>query len=298
MTTLKCGRHVVTITNEARILFPKSKITKKMLIDYYAAIAPFMLPHLKNRPLTMLRYPDGITQEGFYQKEMANYFPPWIKGIKVAKKIGGSTTYVVCNNQATLVYLANQACITPHQWLSRIDKLHVPDLMVFDLDPSADNFEMVQEAAEYLKEELERLDLVPFVKTTGSRGLHVTVPLKRTVDTDTVRAIAYAIAEQLVKKSKNMTLEIRKEKRGGRVFVDVLRNGFTQTVAAPYAVRAIEKAPVAAPLTWQEALSKNFHPQQYTIATIFKRLDRMGDPWHDMWEQARSLKKIEKKLLT
>ncbi len=298
MGRIKVGRYVVTTTNEDFILFGKSKITKGDLIEYYHRIAPIMLPYLKNRPLTMVRYPSGIDQEGFYQKDTPDYFPQWIKRKRIKKKEGGSTNYVVGQNQATIVYLANQGCIAPHLWLSKIDKLHYPDMMIFDLDPAlGTNFTLVRNTALKLKTLLESVGLISFVKTTGSKGLHIVVPLKRTADFDTVRAFAREIAKILiVQDPKHLTLEIRKEKRGNRVFIDVLRNAFAQTAVAPYAVRPKEKAPVAMPISWNEVKDSKLISQRYTIKNVFKHLEKHGDEWEGMHRYARSIKQAQKKL--
>jgi bifunctional non-homologous end joining protein LigD len=292
---VKCGRHAIKISNENKIIFPKSKITKGDLIEYYYHIAPIMLPYMKNRPLNMLRYPNGIDQEGFYQKEIGDYFPSWIKRKVIKKREEGKTQYVVCNNAATLVYLANQACITPHLWLSRIDKLDTPDQMIFDLDPPppGTNFHLVQKIALRLKEIIEESGLTPFVKTTGSKGLHITVPLKRTTNFTEVRVYARAFAQRLVDDDpKNITLEMRKEKRGKRIFIDTLRNAFGQTAAAPYSVRPLEGAPIATPLFWDEVFDKKLTSRRYTIKNIFDYLQKEGDPWHDMHTYAKSIKSL------
>lgn len=299
MGRIKVGRYVVETSNEDIVFFPKSKITKGDLIEYYHRIAPIMIPYTKNRPLTMLRYPSGIEQEGFYQKDAPPYFPEWIERIAIKKLEDGITNYVVANNKATLVYLANQGCITPHVWLSKIDKVYYPDMMIFDLDPpgTGTNFTLVRKTALKLKELLESLEFVSFVKTTGSKGLHVVVPLKRTADFDVVRACAKAIAQKLVAQDpKHLTLEIRKEKRGNRIFIDVLRNAFAQTAVAPYAVRPREKAPVAMPISWDEVEDSKLISQRYTIENVFKRLDRYGDEWSMMNRYARSIKQAQKRL--
>lgn len=286
------GRYTIETSNEDRILFPKKKYTKKDLIDYYQKIGNRMIPYTNDRPLTMVRYPSGIDDEGFYQKDMPDYFPDWIASKRVPKKEGGSTTYVVCNNTATLMYLANQGCITPHVWLSKIDKLHYPDHMIFDLDPpSLKEFDKVQKAALTLKKLLESFDLTPYVKTTGSKGLHIVVPLRRTAKFKTVRTCAHHIAQLLQQEhKKELTLEIRKAKRGNNVFIDTLRNAFGATAVAPYGVRPKDGAPVATPIDWNEVRDKTLTSQRYTIKNIFKRLSRIQDPWHGMQRHATSIK--------
>lgn len=287
----------VKITNPDTILFPKAKITKQELVDYYQRIARIMLPYVKNRPLTMQRFPDGIDKEGFYQKNASDYFPDWIDLEPIKKQEGGVVNYVVANKSATLVYLANQGCVTPHIFLSTVKKLNYPDTIVFDLDPPGKKFDIVRTTALELKELLEKIGLVPFVKTTGSRGLHIVVPIKPTQDFDVVRAFAREIAQVLISHDPNhLTLEIRKQKRRGRVFIDIMRNAFGQTAVAPYGVRAREDAPVATPLEWAEVKDSKLRSDKYTIKTIFRRLARMGDPWKSMRRNARSIEKAHKKL--
>ena len=174
---IRIGRHSVRTTHPGKIRFSDDGITKRDLIDYYRRIAPWILPHLRGRPLALERYPDGIDEPGFFQKATPSYYPGWIETVTV-RKGGGTVKHVVCDDAATLVYLANQACVTPHIWLSRIDKLDYPDQMVFDLDPVGDSFEPVKATAQSLKELLDQLGLPAYLKTTGSRGLHVAVPLE------------------------------------------------------------------------------------------------------------------------
>ena len=294
MTTY--GRYHVEITSPDKILFPQDKITKLDLIEYYEHIAPVMLPYLKDRMLTMQRFPDGITHEGFYHKDMPDYFPPWIKHVAVKKQDGGLVHYVVCNNTETLVYLANAACITPHLFLSKITKQHYPDQMIFDLDPSGNNdFAAVKKIAKLTKNVLEELGLVSFVKTTGSRGLHVLVPLNRRHEYDDVRAFAQSVAQVVHEREpKITTLEVRKAKRAGKVFIDTLRNSFSATAVAPYAVRPHPGAPVATPIYWEDLSSSSLRSTTYTIKNIFKRLDREGDAWAGITKHAQSLTKAIK----
>ncbi len=292
---IKVGRYNVRITYPDKILFQKSGITKGDMIDYYHKIAPMMLPYIKDRLLTMKRFIEGIDKEGFFQKNAPDYFPSWAKRVGIEKQDGGIVNYVVCNNAATLVYLSNYGCITPHVSLDRIDKLDYPDRMIFDFDPSTKNFSQVQKAAQLVKKVLDSLKLPSFVMTTGSRGLHVVIPLRRVHTFDYVRSFAREISQLLEKLNPGLvTTEIRKNKRGSRVFVDYLRNAFGQTSVAPYAVRAKPSAPIATPISWQEALSPKLKPNTYTIKNIFKHLAKTPDPWKELKASASSLSGAQK----
>ena len=287
---IRIGDRVIRITHGDKALFPESGITKRALIEYYRRVADTMLPYLSDRPLTMLRYPDGIHGKSFFQKDAPDYFPEWIKLVQVAKA-GGSVSHVVCNDAATLVYFANQACITPHIWTSRIDQVHSPDLVVFDLDPPAGRFAEVRFAAKLLRERLETYGLVPFVQTTGSKGLHVVVPIVRGPEFDEVGRIARTIAEELVdEEPQRLTTEHRKDKRAGRVFIDIWRNAYAQTFVSPYGVRPLPQAPIAIPIEWDEV--DEVEPQSYNMANIEERLKRSGDPWKGIWKKARSFEQI------
>jgi bifunctional non-homologous end joining protein LigD len=282
--------HEVKITHAGKILFPQDGITKGDLIRYYQRIASWMLPHLEGRPLSMQRFPDGIGRPGFFQKAVAAYYPKWIRTATV-KKVGGTVKHVVCDDAATLVYLANQGCITPHTWLSRADKLDRPDQMIFDLDPSTEDIAALIEAAHSFQEVLDDLELPAYLKSTGSRGLHVVVPLDRKQDFDAVREFARSVAGIVAaRKPAQYTMEPYKAKRLGRIFLDVNRNAYAQTAAPAYAVRARNGAPVSVPLHWSE-LGKKFRPDGWTIRTIFDRLGKGEDPWKDFWRRAVSLDK-------
>jgi bifunctional non-homologous end joining protein LigD len=197
---------------------------------------------------------------------------------------------VICGDEATLAYLANQACITPHIWLSRIDRPNYPDQMIFDLDPSGDDFTLVRDTAHSLREKLEQIGLPVFVKSTGSRGLHVTVPVKPEEDFNSVRAFARQLAEVLVAEDpRHRTMEQRKSQRKGRVFLDINRNAYAQTAVAPYAVRARPGASVAVPISWRELDRREFRPDGINIRATFDRLKRADDPWKDFWQSAVSL---------
>lgn len=284
------------LTNLDKVLFPRSKITKLALIEYYEKIAPIMLPWLHNRALSLFRFPDGIDGQKFFQKNTPDYFPTWIKRLKVAlKSIDKFDLYSVCNNLETLIYLANYVCV-PHIWLSKIDKLDFPDRLIFDLDPGKNGFEQVRILALELNHFLRKLGLKPFAMLTGSTGMHVIVPIKRTKNFDEVRAFAKEISQLLVKKNPDLyTIEMNITKRKERVFIDVLRNGFGATSVAPYAVRDKEGAPVATPISWDEVGEQGLSSQRYNIHNIFKKLENQPHPWSDFNQAAISLTESIKK---
>jgi bifunctional non-homologous end joining protein LigD len=287
--------HTIALSNTDKILFPKAKVSKGDLIDYYRNIAPIMLPHIAGRPLSLQRYPDGIDAGGFMQKNASDYFPDWIRRARLAKE-DGEVDHVVAEDAATLVYLANQACVTLHAGLARVDRIDHPDMMVLDLDPSDDDFAKVKRAARDARALLEEIGLTSFVQTTGSRGLHVWVPLDRSATFDEVREIASQLAEALAARRPNeRTTEQRKAKRGDRVFIDVARNAYGQTVVAPYSVRARPEASVATPLAWEE-LNSQPGPRRFTVRNLFRRLAQKPDSWASIQESAQSLAPTRRKL--
>jgi len=227
MTSINVDGHEIEVTNTDKILFRDAGITKGELIQYYQGIAGTILPHLAGRPISMERFPDGIDDEGFYQKEAPKYFPEWIHRAEIDLVEGASQDQVVCDSAGTQVFLADQGCITPHTWLSREGSLDCPDKLIIDLDPPGNEFEPVREAAFLVKDLLKEIGLSPHVMTTGSRGLHVIVPIKPVLSFDRVREIAMEMAGILEKRYPDkLTAEIRKEKRKGRLFLDVLRNAY------------------------------------------------------------------------
>lgn len=285
------GGHTIAVDRLDKVLFAEKGITKGDLIDYYERVAETMLPHMRDRPLTMQRFPNGIGDQGFYQKEAPDYFPEWIRRIMIhVEEDEEDQEQVICDDKATLVYLANQACITPHIWLSRADKLHYPDKLIFDFDPADDQFGPIRWAAKALRNLLDEIGLPAFVMTTGSRGLHVVTPLDRSDNFDRARAFARDVADLLAKRhADRLTTAQRKQKRERRLFVDYLRNSYAQNSVAPYAVRALPGAPVACPLDWEELDESDMYAQRYGIDNIFRRLGQKEDPWADMLEQAQSL---------
>jgi bifunctional non-homologous end joining protein LigD len=286
---MQVGRRVIEIARPDKLLFPRDGITKGELVAYYRKIAPIMVPYLRGRPVSMERYPDGISAEGFFQKKIGPHFPEWLTTASMPKQ-KGTVRHVICNDAAALTYLASQAVVTPHTWLSRVDRPNYPDELIFDLDPSTTNFPAVCEAAKRLRDLLRTHRLASYVKTTGSRGLHVMVILDRRSDFGSVRAFAHQIAEELAHEdATHLTTEVRKDKRGDRIFLDTARNAYAQTAVAPYAVRPRDGAPVAAPLTWEELDNSRLKPDQFTVRNIFDRLHGVSDPWKGINRHAQKL---------
>ncbi|SDL66577.1 bifunctional non-homologous end joining protein LigD [Glycomyces sambucus] len=270
-------------------LFPADHRSKGDVIAHYRAVASAMLPHLAGRPLTMRRYPDGIDEGGFFQKDASDYFPEWIRTEKVrAQNESGSVDYVICEDEATLVYLANQAAVEFHVWPATLDDLERPDRLVIDIDPPDGTAAAVlHKVARRLRDVYTEIGLAPFVQATGGRGYHVVAPLDRSTGFEAVRELALAIADRLAAEDPNLlTTAQRKNKRGDRIFLDVNRNGQGQTFVAPYSLRARPGAAVATPLDWDE-LGRS-EPARYTTDRIKRRLVRKSDPWSAMDDQAAS----------
>lgn len=288
----------VRVSDPDKVFFPDSGITKGDIADYYGRIADVMLPHVRGRCVSMHRWPDGIDGDDFYQKQAPDYFPDWVRTQTVPRKEGGSVRHVVVDEARTLVYLADQACLTPHVWLSRADAPDSPDRMIFDLDPPGDGAGAMTEvrwAARTLGDLLQELALSPLVMTSGSRGLHVHVVLAGGIDFDASRDFARRVCGLLVERHpERLTVAQRKAKRGDRIFLDYLRNGYAQTSVPPYAVRARPGAPVAAPLTWDEVTG--IDPRRYTVRNVFRRLGQRSDPWKDALEAGTDLSEADRRL--
>ena len=292
-TTERVGGIDVPVARLDKVFFPNDGITKGDLIRYYRSAAAAMLPYLRDRPLVMERYPDGITGQGVVQKNVPGYFPDWVSRAEVPKQHGGTLSQVVADKPATLVYLANQGCIELHAFLSALGALDRPDQLIFDLDPPDEaHFGEARRTALDLRELLEgQLGLTTYVKTTGGKGLHVHVPLRPVDDFDSVRGFAREIADLLVSRSpQRLTTEQRKEGRGERLYLDLMRNGYAQMAVAPYSVRARPGAPVATPLDWSE-VDGELSPRQFTLKTMGDRLaqSQSTDPWAGMARRRRGL---------
>lgn len=284
----------VEVSNPDKVLFPDEGITKGDLVGYYRRIAEVMLPYVRGRPVAMHQFPEGIDRPGFFRKSVPEHFPDSVHRAELAKE-GGTTTYVVIDNTETLAYLANQNCVAVHVWPSCADRPEHPDRMIFDLDPGPAGLDVVRSTARSLRDVLDDLGWPSFVKATGSTGLHVEVPLDRSADFDTVMDAARVVAGLVVERDPDrVTLATRKAKRGDRLFLDILRNRYAQHAIAPYSVRALSGAPVAAPLDWDEALRADFDPRRYTIANVFRRLGHKADPWAGIGEEVADLRALDR----
>jgi bifunctional non-homologous end joining protein LigD len=293
-TTLKVGRRSVRISSADKILFPDDGITKADLANYYAAVAPAMVDHTRDRPLNLWRWNRGIANEVVIQQAIPKGAPDWVKRVTVPRRRGGDVTHAVGGEAATLVWLANQNCITPHVWTGRADKPDQPDRIVFDFDPPDDSdrshLDAIRAGALAIGDLLREKGLQPYAMTSGSRGIHVVAPLRRGPDSNTVRTVAGEWAEELAARLPDqLTTSWRKEGRGGRVLVDAARNTYAQTAVAAYAVRAKPGAPVATPLFWDEIADAE--PQGWTLRDVPARLEERGDPWEGIAKAAAALKR-------
>src|SRR3989441_1209997 len=271
------GKRKVELSNLTKVLFPDDHIVKAQLIEYYLTVAPTILAHVKGRPLSLVRYPDGIDGESFFQKNRLDWAPDWIEHVTLGEE---QKDYVIATEDASLVWLANLACIELHQMHSRAPHFDKPDYIVYDLDPPEDfKFAQVAELALEFKEHLESFGYYPFVKTTGRKGLHVLTPIEPKWEFQKAFEAAKAVAQPFVDShASSLTLQIKKEHRKGRVLLDIYRNRPSQTIVAAYSVRGLPGAPVSTPLQWEE-LSSIESPKAFDLHNVPQRVIQNGDPW-------------------
>ena len=275
---LEVAGRELSISNPDKVLFPDDGITKAEMVGYYQRIAPLLVRHSAGRPVAMHRFPDGIGKGGFFQKQVGKHFPDWIPRVELSTR-DGSTEFVVIEDEATVVYLAGQGVLVLHSLFGRADDPQRPVEVMVDLDPTTADRGPIRAAAGRLRELFTERGYAPRVKTSGSRGLHVVVDVDLP-DFAAARGLALEVSEQLVAEEPDeFTLEFYKEKRGDRLLLDINRNAYQQHAVAPYSLRALPSAPVAAPLEWDEALSPRWDPQRWTIKNLFRRLSQRDDPW-------------------
>jgi len=271
----------VTITHPEKVLFPDDGITKGEVAAYYAAVAAVMVPHVRGRPVTMERFPAGIDAKGFLQKNVVKGFPAWLERAELPKK-DGTVFYPLAGDARSLQWMANQNTVTLHVWPSRMPYPWEPDVCVFDLDPAHDDPRALRTAALGLRDLLAERKMRSVVKTSGSKGFHIVVPLKRS-PARTVNRFAGEIATELTARLPDLvTLEFSKADRGGRILIDIGRNRPGATMAAAYTLRARPGAPVSAPCTWDEIEQGAVGPRTFTLHTMAARLAAVGDLWQDL----------------
>jgi bifunctional non-homologous end joining protein LigD len=284
----------VDVSNPDKVLFPADGITKAEFVQYYADVADAMLPYARGHPVAMLRFPNGITGHRFFQKQAPDYFPDFIRRVEIPKA-KGTTAYPVCDDADAIVYLANQACIEFHLLTTLADELGRTDRIVFDLDPSIEDFDGVRRGAGMVRDLLDEVGLASFPMTSGSRGVHIWVPLKTTPIEEAYPFVG-DVARVLVARDPDLlTTEFSKADRGDRIYLDVARNAPAQHAVSPYSVRAKNGAPVATPLEWPELDDPKLGPQSYTLRTVRDRIAK-GDPWKGMRRKAKSLGPARKAL--
>jgi bifunctional non-homologous end joining protein LigD len=292
----------VRVSHPEKVLFDQDGITKGDLVAYYRAVADAMLPLVTGRPLAMERYPNGIDAQGFFQQQAPKYAPDWIERVTVPHAERGQTTHLVLGQAEDLTWLANQNTVTLHVWPSQVQALDRPDLLVFDLDPPhadspEEQFAHVRLAATRLRELLDELELPAWVKTTGSRGLHLVVPLDRQATTAEADAFALDVARVVAEREpERLTTEWLVEDRDGKLLVDTARNRWAQLIAAPYTVRAKPGAPVSTPLAWEELDDSGFSPRRWTLRTVPERVAGGTDPWAGIGERGTSLRAARERL--
>jgi bifunctional non-homologous end joining protein LigD len=291
--TVRVGRREIEISHPDRVLFPDAGVTKEGLARYYGAIAPVMVPHVRDRPLAMHVFPGGVKEQGHYLKNAPGHFPDWIHRVDMPKR-GGTVNHVLADDAATLVYLAGQNVVALHVWPARADEPRKPDRVIFDLDPEATTrFSEVRAAARQVGDALRDAGLVPFAMASGSRGIHVVVPVRRGPEFAEVFQWAKALAIEVAERHpRHLTTEFYKRKREAPIFIDVRRNAYAQHAVAPYSVRAKPHAPVATPLRWEELDDRRLRPDGWDVRTVLERVEADGDPWKGIARRARALKGV------
>jgi bifunctional non-homologous end joining protein LigD len=277
-------------------MFPEDGITKGELAAYYEAVAPVMLPHILRRPVTMQRFPQGLDAESFWQKDVSRGFPDWLERVEVPKK-GGVVHHPIVTDTRSLLWMANQNTITLHVWTRRVPNLRYPDICVFDLDPSVDDAAAVRTQALRLRDFLQELGVKSWVKTSGSKGFHVVVPLDGKSTMAEAARFAGRAGEIFTRRDpQHLTQEFSKADRENRIYVDTGRNDYSATFAAAYTVRAKPGAPVSAPCTWEEVERGEIEPRTFTVRNMAARVGAVGDVWHDLHSHPASLKAAMERL--
>lgn len=277
----------VQFSNLEKILYPDSKVKKNQVIKYYIKIAPLMLEYLKDRPLVRTRFPNGINQEGFYEKDAPKGSPSWVETFRrYSKSAKRNLDYVVCNNLDTLLWLANLAALELHIPLSKKNEFEKPDIMLFDIDPEPPaKIDDTTEVAKLLKEILDDLSLESYPKTSGKKGLHVIVPIISKYSYKQTREFVHQIGKHLAKETEIVVSEFSQSQKPGTVFIDYRQNSSSKTMVCPYSLRAEKKAPVSTPLVWEQ-IQKGLKPTDFNIFSV---AEIKGNPWQGFWKKKQKL---------
>ena len=292
MSTLVVNNRELTMTNLERELWPGDGLLKHDLIRYYIEAAPYLLPHLCSRPLVVRRFPEGIGETGFYQKNIPQGAPEWLRTCSVRHgKEGKETLYIVADSLETLVWLGNQACLELHPWLSRVESLDHPDFVVFDLDPmERSTFSHICTVALAIREHLAEYKLQCYPKLSGATGMQLYLPVEPHYSYRQTRDFAELICKGIHRAYPTITtLERKLDQRGGKLYLDYLQNGRGKTLAAPYSPRPLPGAPVSMPLTWDEVSREAIFPGEYSLGNALSRLQQQGDLFAPVLEKKQKL---------
>jgi len=283
MREIQIEDKIITITHSDKVLFPKDNITKWDLVNYYHKIADYILPFIRNRPLTINCFPGGVSKEGFYRQHAPEKLPDWFNTYELKRKMGGSMNHILCQDKASLIYLVNLNMITIHRWLSTTLNPEHPEILVIDIDPPKERFDLACTAAKLLKAQLEFIDYKPYLMATGLRGLHIISKVKGNSSFEQIREILHNITSDIASEHpKEFSVNVRKKDRKDLVYLDITRNAYGQTSVAPFSVRAEDGAPIATPIAWEELKDITLNLNKYTMNNIFDRLTNIKrDPWHD-----------------
>jgi bifunctional non-homologous end joining protein LigD len=295
VTSLAVAGRLVNVTNPEKVFFPAPGITKLQIVEYYVAVAEAALPHTRNRPFQMKRYPNGVDADFFYQKRVPQPHPEWLETVHVNYPSGNEVDFPIINDAAGLAWIANLGCIELHTWHSRVPEVNKPDYLLIDLDPSEGNpWSHVREIAMAAKQVMDELGVASFPKTSGVTGLHILVPILPELEFPLVREIARAMAKAITKLVP--TIATTQWKVAGRpgVFVDYGQNAFDRTIASAYSIRPMPDARASAPLRWDEVPA--VEPGDFTLLTMRQRIAAVGDLTSGMWEKAVSLEPLFEKL--
>ena len=293
VTYVNIENHEVAIKNLAKVYSDKGRVLKGEVIEYYVKIAPLILPHIHNKPFSMIHFPDGESGKSFYQKQCPREAPAWLKTVSLKSSVKGSIDWCLVNDTASMVYMANRGVIEMHTWFSRLPDLTAPDMAVIDLDPSGDTgFKEAVYIARVFRSVLEQLNVYSVPKTSGGRGLHICIPVKNADFNRVQEFLKHICISVAATYPQRATMERSVIKRGDKIYLDAVQNAQGKTITAPYSLRARPHIPVSTPLEWDELLSDTLMPADFTIRNIFARISEKGDLLKDFYKKAQELPKF------